>query len=153
MSGNTNERNMREFRIELLDEEELNDAIQSASSVGVDLRVEPKPEVIEPISWILIGGAAIAAGKFLFDLFDKLKGGVLIDLRPNASKLVCRDKDIPFGWATVIAADGSVKIEIHDAPKDAAERLLSEIVDGAFSTAKQVASAAADALGPDRVKE
>ena len=53
----------------------------------------------------------------------------------------------------MITVDGSVKLEIHDAPRDAAERLLEKIIDGTFGTAKQIASAASDALGAEKVEE
>ena len=144
---------MTKIRISNLDGEELRDALQIASNKDIDLQVEPQPEIVEPVTAILIGGGVLLAAKFIVDLIEKLKGGVLIDLRPGALSLVRRDRAIPFGWATVIAVDGSVKIEIHDAPKDSTERLLGEIISGSLKTAKEVASAAAKAVGLAKVRE
>ena len=146
---------MKQVRI-VFDEEsadtEVPDAKKIASQLRVDLQEEPQAQFVEPVTAILIGGGALLLGKFIVDLMEKMKGGVLIDLRPTATPLVTRKKDIPYGWATVIAADGSVEIEVHDAPKDAAERLLSEIIEGALKTAKEVAAAATERLGADKVK-
>ena len=144
---------MAELRIGLLSEEQLGAAREAADTASLPFRIEPKTQVIDPISWIIIGGGALLAGKFVVDLCARLKGGVLIDLRADASKVVRRDKDIPAGWAIVLAVDGTVEIEVHGAAEDSAERLLSKIIDGGFNTVKDVASEAVKELGPAKVKE
>jgi hypothetical protein len=118
----------------------------------VDLEVEPKPQILDPISIILIGGGVIAVTKFTVDLIDKYRGGIIVDLRPSAKRLVSRDKSVPAGWALVVAADGKINIDVKDAPKDALERWVSEIIQGVLKNAKDVAAAAAKAFGDDKVK-
>jgi hypothetical protein len=143
---------MAELRIGLEKEGELGAVVQSAQSAQLNLRVETKPQVFDPFTWIAITGGSLLVAKFLVDLCDKLNGGVLIDLRPSASRVVHREKEIPFGWAVMIAVDGTVRIQVHDAPKDAAERLLNNIIKTEFSTVKDVASEAVKELGPTKVK-
>jgi hypothetical protein len=62
---------MTTIRISGLDGEELNDALQIASSKGIDLQVEPRPEVVEPVTAILIGGGVLLAAKFVVDLMER----------------------------------------------------------------------------------
>ena len=138
----------------LLTDEDLGAAQELARTTGVDLQILPKPQIIDPFTAVLIAGGVLLVGKFVVDLIDRLRGGVVIELRPNAPPLVRRDRAIPYGWAMVVAADGkSVKIETHDAPKDAAERLLGEIISGALKTSQDIAKAAKEALGAGKVQE
>jgi hypothetical protein len=143
---------MAEIRIGLLEEEELRAAFETAPTSGVNLQVQGKPQLLDPLSWILIGGAGAFLLKFLVDLLDRLKGGVIIDLREKPL-VIRRDRDLPFGWAAVITSDGRVKIDVHDAPKDAEERLLEKFIEGAFDSAKDVASEARKLLGDGNVEE
>src|SRR5262249_47593317 len=99
----------------LISDTELNTAQDVARAHGVDVVIQPKAQIVDPFTWILIGGGALAAAKFIVDTMDKAKGGCLINLGPNAN--VRRDKGIPFGWVVILSADGKeVKIEVHDAP-------------------------------------
>jgi hypothetical protein len=144
---------MKQIRILFDNEQDLANAQQVALQSRVDFQVQPKPQIVDPFTAVLIGGAALLIGKFVVDLMDKIKGGVLIDLRPDAKALLTRTKEIPYGWVTVIAPDSTVKIEVRDAPKDASERLLSQIIGGALKTAKEVVTAAVKELGKDKVSE
>jgi len=142
----------RSIRV-LLDPEELEQAQAAARTARVDLQTEPRPEILPAIAIVLIAGGALAVGKFVVDLIDRLKGGVVIDLRPGAEHFVSRNRDVPYGWAVVRAADGTVHIDVHDSPKDASERLLGMIVEGVIKSASEVAKEAAKALGSDKVKQ
>jgi hypothetical protein len=140
----------KEIRI-LLEEAELGPAVELAQTSPLDYRIEAKAQVIDPITAVLIGGGVLMVAKFVFDVFDKLKGGVVVDLRqqPLAIK---RNKQLPAGWVLVLAADGTVSIETHDAPKDTSERLLAGLIEGALGTAKEVASRATELFGVEHVK-
>jgi hypothetical protein len=53
----------------------------------------------------------------------------------------------------VVAADGQkVDINVKDAPKDAAERWVEDIINGVVKSASDVADSAAKAFGKDKVK-
>lgn len=137
----------------LLIDEDLGTAQELARTMRVDLQILPKAQMIDPFTAILIGGGILLTGKFVVDLIDRLRGGVVIDLRPAAHYLVRRDRSLPYGWVVVEAPDGqSVKIETRDAPKDAAERLLSTIINGTLKTAQDVAKNAKEVLGEDKVQ-
>ena len=45
-----------------------------------------KPEVIEPVSAILIGAGVVAGANFVLDWWDRRKGGLVINLRPDAER-------------------------------------------------------------------
>jgi hypothetical protein len=102
---------------------------------------------------VLVAGGALLVGKFVVDLIDRLRGGVVIDLRPDATNFVSRNRDVPYGWAVVRAAGGTVSINVHDAPKDASERLLGMIIDGVIKSAGEVAEEAVKSLGADKVEQ
>jgi hypothetical protein len=143
----------KSIRIGLYDED-FAAAQELAQSGRVELQIEPKAEILDPLTYILIGAGVVAAVKFTFDLMDQIKGGVVIDLQPSAKSVVRRDRATPYGWVVVMAADGkSVKIETHDAPRDAAERLLEDIIKGVFKNSGDIARAAKDALGAAKVEE
>ena len=142
---------MKQIRILFDNEQELADAKRTALQLQVDFQVEPKSQFVDPVTAVLIGGGALLLGKFVVDLIEQIKGGVLVDLRPGAKALVTRTKEMPYGWVTVIARDGTVKIEVRDAPKDASERLIGQIIEGGLKSAKEVATAAVEALGKGKV--
>ena len=136
----------------LLEPEELEQAQEAARAARVDLQIEPRPQILPAVAAVLVAGGVLAVGKFIVDLIDKLRGGVVIDLRPDATNFVSRSRDVPYGWAVVRAADGTVQINVHDAPKDASERLLGMIIDGVIKSAADVAKEAAKVLGAGNVK-
>jgi hypothetical protein len=135
-----------------IDQGDLEAVQELARKAKADLQVEPKSQILDPISIILIGGGVIAVTKFTTDLIDKYRGGIIVDVRPSAAHLVSRDKSVPFGWALVIAADGKINIDVKDAPKDALERWVSDIIQGVLKNAKDVAASAGKAFGDDKVK-
>ena len=152
---------LENIRVRVDDDDDLSLAKSAAVAAEVEVEVEKKaerppgdiqPEFFEPFSWILIGGAVLAVGKFVYDWWQgPHKGGLVIDRRPEAKDDLYRDKDVPFGWVIIYLADGKVTIETKDAPKDAWERLLGEIVSGAAGTVKAIAEAAAKTEGVTKV--
>lgn len=143
----------RELRIRMDDDDDLRAAHDTAKAQKVDFRevVPPlKPEVIEPVSAIIVG--ALAA-KFIVDWWDRRKGGLVIDLRPKAEDEIYRNPDVPFGYVIIFAPEGGkVTVEVKDAPKDAWERLVSDVIEGAFGSVSAVAEAAGKVVGTDKVK-
>lgn len=137
----------------LVDSSELVHVKDAADQAGdVDLQIQPRTQALDPITAVLIGGAVLAVAKFVVDAIDRFKGGVTIDLSAGGAPVVRRDPNVPYGWAVVIAKDGAVQIEVRDAPKDAAERLLSQIIEGVLKNAQEIGDAAKASLGNDRVK-
>lgn len=145
--------NPTQLRLRFDDAAELDELKQLASSVGLSAQEgsEDSGELssdIEPVTMLLIGGGVLAAAKFLTDWLDKRQGGMVVDQRPGADNEVRRDKGVPAGYVVVFPKDGGkAQISIHDQPKDAVERLLADIVSGAFSTSAELAKAAGAALG------
>lgn len=143
-----------ELRIRLDDDDDLRAARDTAKAQSeVDFReiVPPlKPEVIEPVSATIVG---ILAAKFVIDWWDRRKGGLVIDLRPDVEDEIYRDPDLPFGYVIIFAPEGGkVTVEVKDAPKDAWERLLKDVIGGAFDSVSAVAEAAGKVVGTDKVK-
>lgn len=137
----------------LIDPEELADVEELAATAGIDLQVQPTPQALETLVVFAVTGGVLLVSQFLVDLFDRLRGGVVIDLRPSAQHLVRRDRDVPYGWALVCAIDGTVSIQTHDAPENAAERLLGRIIDGVLQGVQNIAEAARQSLGSSHVRE
>jgi hypothetical protein len=135
-----------------LEDKDVEAAQGAARAAGIDLEIQPKSQIVDPISIILIATGAVATGKFLVDLIDRLQGGIVVDLRPSARHLIRRDHSLPYGWALVIAVDGTLSVNVHDAPKDAAERLISDILHGVLKSASDISDAASKTLGPGKVE-
>lgn len=147
------------IRVRADDADDLAQARASAQVAAVEYRdLRPPPPTgdfqrrVEPVSAILIGGAVVAVGKFVVDWWERRKGGLVIDLRPGSQDDLHRDTEVPFGYVVTFIADGKVSVDTKDMPKDAMERLLGEIVSGAFASAKAVAEAAGRAAGAGKVQ-
>src|SRR5215217_8221439 len=96
-----------------IDESELKDAhelvkqvngtfIESRTRDGKSVKAGGiKPE-FDPITAILIGGGALALGRFVIGWMDRLRGGVIIDQRAGAEAEIRRSKDLPFGWVAIL---------------------------------------------------
>ena len=96
---------------------------------------------------LLVGGGVLAAARFVTGWVDKLRGGVVIDQREDAEDDLHRDRDLPWGMFLIYPKDGGeVKIETKDEPKDAIERLIGEIISGAYKTVGELAKIAQDAV-------
>lgn len=143
-----------ELRLRLEDEQELAAAMEVAEQepeVTAEVQApetEPGAEVlVEPVTAMLIGAGVLAAAKFLMDWWQKVRGGLVIDQRPGAKDDIYRDRDVPWGYVVVYPADGGeVKVEVKDAPKDAAERWISEVISGAYKTVADLVKATKEAL-------
>lgn len=111
-------------------------------------------EMIEPVSAVLIAAGVAVVAKFVMEWWDKRRGGLVVDMRPDAKDQIYRDKDVPYGFALIFPADGGqVKIETHDMPKDAMQQLIEAVISGAFKTVTELAKAAREALPKASVTE
>lgn len=153
MAGDVN------LRVRIEEDADLAAAQDAAAGVGVELTEAQAPPgdglepEIAPIVAVLVGAGALAGAKFILDWWERRRGGLVIDLRADAADQIYRDKDVPWGYVVHFPADGGeVKVETKDAPKDAVERWISEVISGAFKSATDVAKAAAEALGDDKVE-
>lgn len=144
----------KSIRVAVGGKEEARIAEEVANAAGLDLQIQPRPQFAEPVTVLLVGAGTLVLAKFIVDLVDRLRGGIVIDLRPAANTFVRREHSVPYGWALVLAVDGrSVAIETHDAPKDAAERLISEFIAGTLKNSAEIIKAATAAVGGAKVKE
>jgi hypothetical protein len=72
-------------------------------------------------------------------------GGLIIDGTQSGPSVVRRSTDIPYGYVVVLPKDGGeVQIHIKDAPKDAAERLLTAFLESGMATVQDVTNIAGD---------
>lgn len=109
----------------------------------------PKPggQRLTPALVVLAMAGALTLTQFLMDLWEKLRGGIVIDVS-GSSPEVYRDPDVPVGYIVVIAKDGSVKIETKDAPKNATQQLIESVISGVLNSAEQIAQVATAAGAP-----
>jgi hypothetical protein len=148
-----------EIRVGVEDNDDLSAAEDAAAAIGVEItfvQAPPGPDIepqIAPIVAVAIGAGALAGAKFIVDWWERRKGGLIIDLRPTALDTFRRDRNVPWGYViTFPVQGGEVKVETKDAPKDAVERWISEVIAGAFKSAADVANAAAKVFGKGHVE-
>src|SRR5687767_306521 len=101
-----------ELRIKIEDNEDLVAAREAATSQGIALReipAEPSGELeeqIEPITAVLIGTGVVVGVKMVMDWWERRKGGLVIDLRPDAKDLFYRDEALSYGYVVTLPAGG-----------------------------------------------
>ncbi|SDE29209.1 hypothetical protein [Auraticoccus monumenti] len=129
-----------QIRIRIDDDEDLAAAHEASLSTGVDFQQAPDEsdgleEQITVIAGIVIGAGVLAAAKFIADWWEKRRGGLVIDMRPDAADQVHRDRDVPWGHVLIFTADGKdVRVETQDMPEDATERLIAAVLSGVLGT-------------------
>lgn len=88
---------------------------------------EAVEEQLAVLGAVVLIGAAIAAAKLVMHVVEIYRGGVQINL-DKRPPVIRRNSAVPVGWVVVVAADNTVKIETHDEPKDALERITTAIL-------------------------
>ncbi|RPF20911.1 hypothetical protein [Myceligenerans xiligouense] len=75
----------------------------------------------------LIGAAATVS--FVVERWhDRLRGGQVIDLRPEAERVAYRDPGLAYGYVVVRAVDGTVTVHVHELPSQTLE-IVKVVVD------------------------
>src|SRR6266702_5642089 len=97
-----------------LEPDDLNAAHALATEHGVAL-VELPTKGIEPVAGVtvILLGSALAVGT-VANLLDRRKGGQVIDLRPGASRVLYRSRDLIYGLVVLVAIDGTVTIQVRE---------------------------------------
>lgn len=148
-----------QIRIRISEEDEL-DALETIADSRPEIETEVVTEMtgdvdaaIAPVVAVLVSGVAIAwVSELVWEWINRVRGGLVIDLRPEALDTIYRDPDIPYGFVLTYPADGGeVKVDARDAPMSTMERLLSSFIEGAVKNIKDVVSAAKEAVGSGRV--
>jgi hypothetical protein len=139
-----------EFRVTVT-RDEASDVRSIAGAEGIEIQ-ETQTEGLDPVTIVLLIGAASAIVKVVTDVIDRWRGGLVIDLRPDADKGISRDREVPYGYVVVRAEDGTATVDVKDAPKDALERWVSLIIEKAMGSVEAVADSAREALGGDKVE-
>lgn len=110
-------------------DEEDDDLLTVASDF--DLRRAEDEEAedlgLDPLTMVVLVGAALAFGKFIVSVLDRRRGGMRIDLG-TVPPSVERSKGVPFGVIVILTVDGNVEIKAVDEPKDALERMITETI-------------------------
>ena len=147
------------IRLGLDDDEALAAALEVADATpSVTAEVESIPggeagALVEPVTVMLIGAGVLAAAQFILGWWERVRGGLVIDQREGAERTVYRDRDVPWGYVVVFPADGGkVTVETKDAPKDATERLIGQVVSGVLGSADAVKAAVKELLGEGKAK-
>lgn len=152
-----------QIRLRIDDDDDLAAAEQLAEADGIELQQAPAApegelgEQIAPIAAVLIGAGVLAAGRFIASWWERRrevkKGGLVIDQRADAKDDIYRDEALPYGFVLVYPRDGGeVKVDVKDAPKDAIERWISEVISGAYKTVSDLAKLVAEKPATDKVK-
>ncbi len=138
------------------------EAAHGCAKAQEDIRMEaivgtPSGEVevqMAPITAVLIAAGVAVVAKFVADWWERLRGGLVIDMRPNAEDQIRRDRNVPYGIIVIFPTDGGqVKIESHDMPKDGIQQLLEFVISGAYKTVLDIAKIAKKALPDASVEE
>jgi hypothetical protein len=98
----------KEIRL-AFDPSDLQIAEEAARRSEVDFQSLPQSQFIDGFSAVLIAGGALLIAKFVLDLIERFRGGIVIDLRSNGKGSIKRDKAVPAGWAVVLTEDGQVE--------------------------------------------
>ncbi len=102
---------------------------------------------VEPITCMMIGGGALITAKFLTDWWDRRRGGLIIERAEDGTFQVRRSGEVPYGYVIVLPqGGGEVEIHVKDSPRDATERLLTELLTSSLVSTTEVAQLAGDFL-------
>jgi hypothetical protein len=117
---------------------------------GAEIEVLEEPESIAPLVIIaVIGGAAFVAGAIDY-ILDRRHGGMVIDLQKGATKREYRSTAVRYGLVVIYAADGTVKVEVHE-PKGFFGQVVDSVLEAlkgiVTDSAKAIADAAKEAAG------
>jgi hypothetical protein len=107
----------------------------------------PKPggQRLTPALVILAMAGVATLAQFVMDMWERLQGGLVIDVSGEGRPQLYRDPDVPVGYIVILAKDGGVKIESKDAPKSSVQQIIESVVGGVFTSAEQIAQAATQA--------
>jgi hypothetical protein len=91
---------------------------------------------------VVLIGAGLAVAKVVSDLWERWRGGMVIDLTQTPPS-IRRSHDIQFGYIVTLTRDGNqvkASVDTKDEPKDAIERLAEAVlklpVDATVETVK-----------------
>jgi len=141
--------NALELRLVIEDDEDLEAATLLAWDIH-DLTVEATGQAddgrfhtqFEPITTLAVLGTVTIAAKFVLDWWEKRKGGLVLDQRPEKIE-IHRDKALPWGYVVIYAKDGnSVQVDTKDMPKDSLQQFLDSIIGGLVKSASDIAEVA-----------
>lgn len=94
----------------VIDLDELGEVETLAAEHGVEVTKIPpfRGMDAETVALLLVGVAAAIAA--LGQELERRRGGQVFDLRPGAARPIYRTKDLGYGFVTIFAADGTVRI-------------------------------------------
>ncbi len=138
----------KRLRIRIGDEHDLA-AAKMAAGVSPTVRTEglpgPGEKTIAPVAAVLVAAGVAALATFVMEFWERLRGGLVIDLREGIPDQMYRDGDVPVGLIIIRAEDGSVEVQAKDTPKSAIHQLIESVIGGVFTSASDIAKAATEA--------
>jgi hypothetical protein len=82
----------------------------------------------EPMLILAVIGVAATVSLIVERWDDRLRGGQVIDLRPDAERVAYRDPELAYGYVIVRAVDGTVTVHVHELPSQTLE-IVRTVVD------------------------
>jgi len=130
--------------------DEYRDAEARAREYDLDSRIDGdlQPMLVDGVSAVVLAGAVAGLVKVIGDFIDKRRGGTIIDRTADPIR-VTRDRGVPWGHVVIMFEDGTIEVEVHDAPEDALERWLTKLLELPKDALKAAAEALTDPLQPD----
>lgn len=129
------------------------EVFQSAPDVTIETdRRGLQPQAVDPVSAVLIAAGVLATAKFVADWWERRRGGLIIVLNRDSGPDISRHNSLPYGYVLITSPDGATELTVRDAPKDATERLLAQVIESASGGIEAVAAAIGGVLGSDGVE-
>ena len=97
-----------------VDPEDRASVLEFARENGIEIE-DVTTRALEPVTAVslVLVGSALAVGSVL-DFIDRLKGGQVVDLRPDSQRQAYRSKDLAYGLVLIMTADGRIAVEVRE---------------------------------------
>jgi hypothetical protein len=132
-----------EISLLFIENDEMDAVLEEVDRIGLRRRksVDAPPLGLDPVTVVVVTGSVVFVARFILSVWERFRGGVRIDLATHPPT-VERLRAIPYGVLVILTEEKEVRIETHDEPEEAVERILTSILSlPADATAELVATA------------
>ncbi|RBY77390.1 hypothetical protein DQ239_10910 [Blastococcus sp. TF02-09] len=85
-----------------------------AAAEGVRVETDDSRRLVDPATITLVMFGSSLAVATVAHFIEESKGGQVFDMRPDAPRPAYRSKQIAYGYVQMIAADGTVSVEVKE---------------------------------------